>query len=71
VGAYFARYERETVSACVARVEGQLALAIFTPGASKPAYFMLLEFDAGRVTAIRDFRYVPYITLEAELELLD
>jgi len=71
VGAYFARYERETVSARVARIEGQLALAIFTPGSPKPSYFILLELEAGRVTAIRDFRYVPYITLEADLELLD
>jgi RNA polymerase sigma-70 factor (ECF subfamily) len=71
VGAYFARYERETVSARVALVEGRLALAIFTPASPSPAYFILLEFDAGRVRAIRDFRYVPYIALEAELELLD
>ncbi len=71
VGAYFARYERETVLARVARVEGQLALAIFAPGAPTPSYFILLELAAGRVQAIRDFRYVPYIALEAELELLD
>ena len=71
VGAYFARYEKETVSARVARVEGRLALAVFTPGAVKPSYFILLELEAGRVKAIRDFRYVPYIALEAELELLD
>lgn len=71
VGAYFARYERETLSARVARVEGQLALAIFTPGSPTPGYFILLELAAGRVTRIRDFRYVSYITLEAELELLD
>jgi RNA polymerase sigma-70 factor (ECF subfamily) len=71
VGAYFARYEKESVSARVARVEGQLALAIFTPGLPKPSYFILLELEAGRVTFIRDFRYVPYIALEADLELLD
>lgn len=71
VDAYFARYERQGVSLRVARVEGQLALAAFTPGSVQARYFMLLELDAGRVRAIRDFRYVPYIALEAELELLD
>jgi len=29
----------------------------------------LLEWDGERVTAIRDFRYVPYIALEADYEL--
>lgn len=74
VGFYFARYEKENVSARVARVDGQLALAIYAAGtfdSAKPAYFILLELAAGRVTFIRDFRYVPYIALEAELELLD
>jgi len=28
----------------------------------------LLELEAGRVTSIRDFRYVPYIAAEAEFE---
>jgi RNA polymerase sigma-70 factor, ECF subfamily len=71
VGAYFARYEKEALSARVARIEAQLGLAVFTPGAATPSYFILLELEAGRVKAIRDFRYVPYITLEADLELLD
>ena len=74
VGFYFARYEKENLSARVARVDGRLALAIYALGAPdpvKPAYFILLEVAAGRVTHIRDFRYVPYIALEAELELLD
>ncbi len=74
VGFYFARYEKEHVSARVARVDGQLALAIYpaiAPDPTKPAYFILLEVAAGRVTQIRDFRYVPYIALEADLELLD
>ena len=71
VGAYFARYEKEAVSARVARIEGRLGLAVFTSGSSKPSYFILLELEAGRVRTIRDFRYVPYIALEADFELLD
>ena len=50
--------------------DGQLALGVFTGGAAtdKPAYFILLEHAAGKVTYIRDFRYVPYIAAEAEIE---
>jgi hypothetical protein len=44
---------------------------MYPPGAAKPSYFILLEFEAGLVKQIRDFRYVPYIANEAELELLD
>jgi RNA polymerase sigma-70 factor, ECF subfamily len=67
VGEYFARYEREDLSFRVVRVEGQLALAVHPRGAARAAYFVLLEWESGRVRAIRDFRYVPYIAAEAEL----
>jgi len=49
------------------RLEGQLALAAFVDGASTPAYFILLEFADGHVQSIRDYRYVPYIAVDAEL----
>jgi RNA polymerase sigma-70 factor (ECF subfamily) len=71
VGEYFARYEKEQLSARVARVEGRPTLAVYRPGEAQPAYFILLELEGGRVSAIRDFRYVPYIVAEAELELGD
>jgi len=71
VGEYFARYEKEQLSARVARLEGRPALAVYRPGEGQPAYFILLELEGGQVTAIRDFRYVPYIVAEAELELVD
>jgi len=43
-------------------VEGRAAVLVSRPGdpSSKPAYFILLEWDRGRVTAIRDFRYAAY-----------
>jgi hypothetical protein len=66
---YFTRYEKEDVALRVARLEGRLALAACVAGAARPAYFILLEWDAGRVGSIRDFRYVPYIAAEAEFEL--
>ena len=70
VGMYFGRYEKEDVALRVVRLEGQLALAAYVAGAAAPAYFILVEWKNGQVQAIRDFRYVPYIALEAELEEL-
>jgi RNA polymerase sigma-70 factor, ECF subfamily len=67
---YFDRYEKEDVRLRVVRLDGELALAAYVAGAEKPAYFMLLEFSADRVASIRDFRYVPYIAVEAEFELV-
>lgn len=70
VGMYFGRYEKEDVALRVVRLEGQLAFAAYVASAEKPAYFILLEFEDGRVKSIRDFRYVPYIAAEAEFDLL-
>jgi RNA polymerase sigma-70 factor (ECF subfamily) len=58
------------VSVRVARLEGQLVLAAHVAGAAKPSYFILLEWQDGKVASIRDFRYVKYIANEAELEEL-
>jgi RNA polymerase sigma-70 factor (ECF subfamily) len=66
VGAYLARYEREPVVLRVVRLEGRLAMAAYVSGAASPAYFILLAHAGGRVTFIRDFRYVPYIAAEAD-----
>jgi RNA polymerase sigma-70 factor (ECF subfamily) len=71
VGAYFARYEKQNIALRAGRLDGRLALAAYVAGAERPAYFILLELEAGRVTAIRDFRYVPYIAAEAGFEILE
>jgi RNA polymerase sigma-70 factor, ECF subfamily len=68
VGMYFSRYEKEAVRLAVVRLEGELALAAFVADSTKPSYFILLEWNAGRVQLIRDFRYVSYIADEAEYE---
>ena len=68
VGMYFGRYEKESVTLRVVRLEGQLALAAYAAGGEKAAYFILLEWEGGRVQSIRDFRYVQYIAAEAEFE---
>jgi RNA polymerase sigma-70 factor (ECF subfamily) len=70
VGVYFGRYEKENVALRVVRLEGQLAFAAYVAGADEPAYFILLEFEDGRVKSVRDFRYVPYIAAEAEFEIV-
>jgi RNA polymerase sigma factor (sigma-70 family) len=70
VGMYFGRYEKEDVALRLVRLEGQLALAAYVAGAERPAYFILLEIEDGRVKSIRDFRYVPYIAAEADFEVV-
>ena len=68
VGMYFGRYEKEDVALRVVWLEGRYALAAHVAGAERPSYFILLGWEAGRVKSIRDFRYVPYIALEAAFE---
>jgi RNA polymerase sigma-70 factor (ECF subfamily) len=71
VAGYFARYQKEDVSLRLVRLEGQLVLAAHVAGAERPAYFILLGWEGGRVSAIRDFRYVPYVAAEAEFETVE
>jgi RNA polymerase sigma-70 factor, ECF subfamily len=67
VGTYFERYQRENLRLEVVRLDGRLAFSVHVAGAPTVAYLILVELEAGQVTRIRDFRYVPYIALEAEL----
>ena len=65
VGAYFTNYEKLAVQLSVVELDGELALAAHVDGHARPAYFILLHWDGGKVQLIRDFRYVPYIAEEA------
>jgi RNA polymerase sigma-70 factor, ECF subfamily len=49
-------------------VEGRPAVLVFDPSrpGSGPRYFMLLQWSADKVAAIRDFRHAPYIIDGAE-----
>jgi RNA polymerase sigma-70 factor, ECF subfamily len=49
-------------------VEGRPAVVVFDPNepGSGPKYFMLLQWSADKVAAIRDFRHAPYIIDGAE-----
>jgi RNA polymerase sigma-70 factor (ECF subfamily) len=70
VGLYFGNYVKANVTLRPVRLEGELACAVYPEGASAPAYVILLSFENGRVATIRDYRYVPYIVTEAELDPL-
>lgn len=54
-------------------VEGRAAVLVSRPGAPSgpPAYFILLDSDRDRVTAIRDFRYAPYAIDGADVVIPD
>ncbi len=51
-------------------LEGREVIAVFEDRAEpKPSYIMWLEWRDGRITFIRDYRYVRYIVADAELAL--
>jgi RNA polymerase sigma-70 factor (ECF subfamily) len=51
-------------------LDGREVIAVLRdPREERPVYFMELTLAGGRVAAIRDFRYVPYIAREAAIEL--
>ena len=64
VGQYFGRYAGLTdLRAEVGALDGQPAIFVHEPASSPhPAYVIVLAWHADRVTAIRDYRYVPYLT---------
>ena len=49
-------------------VEGRPAILVFDPSerGSSPKYFMLLDWSAGQVATIRDFRHASYVIHGAE-----
>jgi RNA polymerase sigma-70 factor (ECF subfamily) len=72
VGEYFHRYaEVQGWHLGLGAVEHRLAILVYESRASRPAYFILLGWDAGRVALIRDYRYVPYVMRDASVLGLD
>jgi RNA polymerase sigma factor (sigma-70 family) len=67
VGMYFSNYEKQNVRLEVRLLEGRPVLAAFVDDNATPSYVILLDVADGRVTSIRDFRYVPYIVADADL----
>lgn len=73
VGHYFENYGRSAGWRLLpALLDGREVLAVLRGVEDvHPGYFVEVGFADGRVASIRDFRYVPYIALEAAFELTD
>jgi RNA polymerase sigma-70 factor (ECF subfamily) len=71
VGMFFTIYAKfESVRLQPAWVEGREVIAVFEGGVGpEPSYFMWLEWQNGRISFIRDYRYARYIVKEAALML--
>jgi RNA polymerase sigma-70 factor (ECF subfamily) len=71
VGMFFTHYARsEGVQLAPAWLEGREVIAVFEhPGEAEPSHFMWLEWRDGRISFIRDYRYVRYVASDAELVL--
>lgn len=68
---YAAYIKTEDLRAEAGFVDGVPVIAVFSPPSSRePAYFVLLEVSAGRISLIRDFRYIPYIAIDARYSAL-
>jgi RNA polymerase sigma-70 factor (ECF subfamily) len=72
VSRYFGNYSKVTDWHLVpGLVEGRPAILVFDPGepGAAPKSFMLLQWSAGKVAQIRDFRHAPYIVDGAEYRI--
>ena len=69
VGGYVSNYDAlQDWFLVAATLDGREVIAVLrAPDDAQPAYFIELTWAAGRVSSIRDFRYVPYIAREADL----
>jgi RNA polymerase sigma-70 factor (ECF subfamily) len=73
VGGYVANYARfDDWYLVPARLDGADVVAAFRSGLElKTSYYIELSVDDGLVTHIRDFRYVPYICVDAPIEVAE
>jgi RNA polymerase sigma-70 factor (ECF subfamily) len=71
VGMFFTIYaEMQGLWLAPAWLEGREVIAVFEDRADpKPSYIMWLEWRDGRISFIRDYRYVRYVAADAELAL--
>jgi RNA polymerase sigma factor (sigma-70 family) len=71
VGMFFGIYAKiEGVRLTPAWLEGREVIAVWEdPQGGKPSYLMWLEWQDGRISFIRDYRYVRYVVDDAELAL--
>jgi RNA polymerase sigma factor (sigma-70 family) len=71
VGMFFTIYDKfDGLWLAPAWLEGREVIAVFKDRADpKPSYMMWLEWRDGRISFIRDYRYVRYVVADAELGL--
>jgi RNA polymerase sigma-70 factor (ECF subfamily) len=71
VGMFFTIYAKsDGVRLAPAWLEGREVIAVFEhPDDPKPSHFMWLEWHDGRISFIRDYRYIRYVAADAELVL--
>jgi RNA polymerase sigma-70 factor (ECF subfamily) len=71
VGTFFSIYAKiDGVWLTPAWLEGREVIAVFENRTDpKPSYIMWLEWREGKISFIRDYRYVRYIVADAELAL--
>ena len=66
---YYSRYAEvaaaEDLRAEAGLADGVPSIAVYRRGSTRPAYFIRLKWEQGRVMQIRDFYFVPYIAEEA------
>jgi RNA polymerase sigma factor (sigma-70 family) len=72
VGMFFGIYSRSTpVQLAPAWLDGREVIAVYEDTqAEKPSYLMWLQWKDGRITFIRDYKYVRYVVDDAELVLV-
>ena len=74
VGMFFGIYSSQPPARLApAWLEGREVIAVYEEAgaAGKPSYLMWLEWRDGRISFIRDYKYVRYVVDEAELVLAD
>jgi len=71
VGRFFSIYSRSApVQLAAAWLDGREIIAVYEdPQSPKPSYLMWLEWRDGRISFIRDYKYVRYVIDDAELVL--
>lgn len=70
VGMFFGIYSRSApVRLAPAWLDGREVIAVWEDQAIKPSYLMWLEWMDGRISFIRDYKYVRYVVDDAELIL--
>jgi RNA polymerase sigma-70 factor (ECF subfamily) len=70
VGQYFDRYAQvDDWYLALGVVEDRLAILVYDPrdGSSRPAFFMLIEWEDAQVSGIRDYRYARHVLRDAAI----